>query len=225
MRNSLILATFAVFGALAAGSLIGCDSAQTAFDCQQVCERYRDCYVSSYDVGGCEDRCPTNAANDPNVQQDADTCTVSADSILADTKIRGPIRFQVPFDHVPDFLTVDQAGRPEDSFQYYIDYDPTPHADSSTVPGAIVRGDEIHVAAALRIRNALPSSTDPTSGGWGTVRATVPFEMRFDRDGSAVLSFVASWSDLGISGPFGWVLDTFHFGTTVGSLKGVFSER
>jgi hypothetical protein len=176
MRNGLIVAIFAVLGALAAGSSIGCDSA------------------------------------------------VSGDLKIVDTKIRGQIRFEVPFDHFPDFLTVDQTGRAKDSFQYYIAYDPTQQADSSTVEGAIVRGEEIHVATALRIRNALPSSTDPTSGGWGTVRATVPFEMTFNQDGSAVLSLVASWSDLGISGPFAWVLGTFHFGSTVGSLKGVFSE-
>jgi hypothetical protein len=194
MRNGWILATFAVLGALAAGSSIGCDGAEEASDCQQ----------------------------------DADTCTVSADLKVVDPKItapRVPIRFEVPFEHIPDFLTVDQTGRPEDSFQYYIAYDPTQHADSGTIQGAVVRGDEIHVAGALRIRNALPSSTDPTSGGWGTVRTTVPFEMRFNRDGSAVLSFVASWSDLGISGSFGWVLDTFHFGAAVRSLRGVFSER
>jgi hypothetical protein len=180
MRRSLVLATFAVLGALVLGSSIGCDSEESASSQEET-------------------------------------------TVGADLQIRGEIRFEVPFDHIPDFLTVDQTGRTEDSFQYYIAYDPTQHADSSTVQGAIVRGDEIHVAGALRIRNALPSSTDPTSGGWGTVRATVPFAMRFNRDGSAVLSFVASWSDLGISGPFAWVLDTFHFGAAVESRKGVFS--
>ena len=151
VRNGLILAAFAVFGALATGSSIGCDSAQE-------------------DPGG------TNIANDLNVQQDADTCkscigdktcllrqknaaAVSADLKIVDAKIRGQIRFEVPFDHFPDFLTVDQTGRTEDSFQYYIAYDPTQRADSGTVEGAIVRGDEIHVATALRIRNALPAST------------------------------------------------------------------
>ncbi len=216
MRKSLIPSAFAVLGALAAGSSIGCDSTQAAFDCQQDCQRSRD-NDSSYDVGACEDRCGTSAADDPNVQ------AVSADLTTVDTKSRGPIRFEVPFDHIPDFLTFDQTGRTEDSFQYYISYDPTRRADSGTVPGAIVRGDEIRAAAGLPIRNALPSSTDPTSGGWGTVRATVPFEMRFNPDGSAVLSFVASWSDLGISGPFAWILDTFHFGKAVGSRRGVFS--
>ena len=186
MRRSLVLATFAVLGALVVGSSIGCDSAESA-----------------------------------SGQEDA---TVGADLKSVDAKMRGQIRFEVPFDHIPDFLTVDQNGRPEDSFQYFIAYDPTQHADSSTVQGAIVRGDEIHVATALRIRNALPSSTDPMSGGWGTVRATVPFAMRFNLDGSAVLSFVTSWSDLGVSGPFAWVLETFHFDAEVGSRKGVFSE-
>ncbi|HVV52795.1 MAG TPA: hypothetical protein VHO06_24250 [Polyangia bacterium] len=74
MRKSLTMAAFVALGLAAAGSAIGCDSVEEAFDCQQVCQRYRDCYDSSYDVGGCEDRCRTNAANDPNVKNDADTC-------------------------------------------------------------------------------------------------------------------------------------------------------
>ncbi|HEY6476401.1 MAG TPA: hypothetical protein VI456_07435 [Polyangia bacterium] len=82
MRKSLILSALFLFllGALTAASSVGCDSVQAAFDCQQVCERYRDCYDSSYDVSGCEDRCRTNAANDPSVQQAADTC----DSCIGD---------------------------------------------------------------------------------------------------------------------------------------------
>jgi hypothetical protein len=59
---------------LTAPILGGCGAAETAFDCEQVCTRYRDCYNSSYDVGACRDRCRTNAANDPTVMSDAAKC-------------------------------------------------------------------------------------------------------------------------------------------------------
>jgi hypothetical protein len=53
---------------------VNCDSVETAFDCQQVCTRYRDCYDSSYDVDKCRSSCRSRAANDPSVRQAADTC-------------------------------------------------------------------------------------------------------------------------------------------------------
>ncbi len=53
---------------------VNCDSVETAFDCQQVCSRYHDCYDSSYDVDNCRSNCRSRAANDPSVKQAADTC-------------------------------------------------------------------------------------------------------------------------------------------------------
>jgi hypothetical protein len=73
VKRLLILALLGAAGAFAAGAS-GCDSVDAAFDCHEVCGRYQDCYDSSYDVGACEDRCRTNAANDPNVKNDADAC-------------------------------------------------------------------------------------------------------------------------------------------------------
>jgi hypothetical protein len=51
-----------------------CDSVDTAFDCQAVCSRYRDCYQPDYDVGQCRDNCRARAADDPNVKGAADAC-------------------------------------------------------------------------------------------------------------------------------------------------------
>ncbi len=63
------------FGLLSFSVLaVNCDSVETAFDCQQVCTRYRDCYDSSYDVDSCRSSCRSRAANDPSVKQAADTC-------------------------------------------------------------------------------------------------------------------------------------------------------
>ena len=74
MKRTLPLFVFLFLGAFTLGSSISCDAVDEAFDCSQVCGRYRDCYDSSYDVDACESRCRTNAANDPNVKDDAATC-------------------------------------------------------------------------------------------------------------------------------------------------------
>ena len=60
--------------ALPALGVLSCDSLDTAFDCQSVCARYRDCYDSSYDVDRCRNSCRDRAASDPNVKGAADTC-------------------------------------------------------------------------------------------------------------------------------------------------------
>ena len=71
------LATIAV---AVAGFVAGsCDSIDTAFDCQAVCSRYKDCYDPNYDVGKCRDSCRSRAANDPNVKGAADTCQACID--------------------------------------------------------------------------------------------------------------------------------------------------
>ena len=59
---------------LASLGLTSCDTLDTAFDCESVCSRYRDCYDSNYDVGACRESCRKRAANDPNVRGAADAC-------------------------------------------------------------------------------------------------------------------------------------------------------
>jgi len=59
---------------LASLGLTSCDTLDTAFDCESVCSRYRDCYDANYDVGRCRQSCRDRAANDPNVKGAADTC-------------------------------------------------------------------------------------------------------------------------------------------------------
>jgi hypothetical protein len=79
MGLKMWLVTIAVaLGGFVAGS---CDTIDTAFDCQSVCSRYRDCYNSSYDVGACRDRCRSRAANDPNVKGAADACQSCIDGM------------------------------------------------------------------------------------------------------------------------------------------------
>ena len=42
----------------------GCDDVEAAFDCDTVCERYRDCFDLSYDVAACQNRCEIAAETD-----------------------------------------------------------------------------------------------------------------------------------------------------------------
>jgi hypothetical protein len=132
----------------------------------------------------------------------------------------GVARFTLRFDGRPDFWTVDAFGRVADSFQYEID------GDWRAPPGlppegldAVVRGDEIHAAGALRIREAgfdVPPDPDPLAGGWGPVRATVPFDL----DGT-VLRFQAPLSDIGDEGDgyFAYRVFTTEYGLTTSEVE------
>jgi hypothetical protein len=62
-----------LIGALLAGA-IGCKRVETAFDCQVVCAKYRECIDARYDVGRCRARCAERASTDPGMQKRADAC-------------------------------------------------------------------------------------------------------------------------------------------------------
>ena len=68
IRPIILAATF-----LMSGYFSGC-GAETAFDCDTVCTRYRDCYDSNFDVGKCRDSCRDRAANDATIKSKADAC-------------------------------------------------------------------------------------------------------------------------------------------------------
>ena len=68
----LVLAVAAALGAVAPA--VSCNSVETAFDCQDVCSRYRDCYDANYDVGACRDRCRENAEDSAAKRAKADAC-------------------------------------------------------------------------------------------------------------------------------------------------------
>lgn len=57
----------------------GCSSAKNAFDCQSVCQKYKDCYDSGYDVGKCRDQCRAMADHDDTWQSKADSCASCID--------------------------------------------------------------------------------------------------------------------------------------------------
>jgi hypothetical protein len=124
----------------------------------------------------------------------------------------GVVDFTAEFDRVPNFRKVDAAGRRANSFQYFIVGDDTlPYTESFD---AIIRGDELVLRSGLLpIRNSAPLDPDPAAGGWGTIRATVPFRL----DGR-VLTFSApltALSDHSTDGRFAYILETYTFGALV----------
>ncbi len=122
------------------------------------------------------------------------------------------IDFTITFDRSPDFYTVDSFGRQADAFQYWIFYDNNPfQPPANPFLDALIRGGEIFVAGDLRIRDSRPPAVgDPYYGGWGEIRATVPFVLS-----GTTISFSADLVDIGDSdGQFAYRLETYEFGAT-----------
>jgi hypothetical protein len=124
----------------------------------------------------------------------------------------GNVDFTVQFDRAPNFRKVDQYGRQADSFQYFIVGDDTlPYPQNFD---AIIRGDEIQLRSRLLpIRNSAPPDPDPAAGGWGTIRATVPFQLH-----GHVLTFSAALTaltDHSTDGRFTYIVETYSFGSLV----------
>jgi hypothetical protein len=129
------------------------------------------------------------------------------------------VLFQIEFNRAPDFFTTDEYGRQADSFQYYVDADggfPIFKGGEFYYSNleSIIRGEEIHLAGDVRIRNALPPDPDlSSSGGWGSIRGSVPYtlsgnvfsllvplELIGDTDGK--FSYQLLWTEYGGAGGY-----------------------
>jgi hypothetical protein len=129
------------------------------------------------------------------------------------------VLFTLQFSNVPNFYAVNASDQQQDSFQLYVFN--VPRQDDEGLGGgyvnvrSITRGEEIHYGGGLPIRNVfpIPTTAEPTSGGWGSVRVTVPFV----QSGKTV-SYIASLAALGVAGNtnFGFGFETYHFGATEG---------
>lgn len=127
--------------------------------------------------------------------------------------------FTLTFSQSPDFSIADR-GVPTNSFQYEIDAAWTGVAKDKPLGAlsSVVRGDEIRVAHALRIRSAdlHQPDPDPASGGWGPVRGTVPFQLS-----GRTLTFTAPLSMLGDDdGVFAYRVFATNTGASAGSIEG-----
>jgi hypothetical protein len=147
---------------------------------------------------------------------------MSNPSKIVGSDFSAAMHFSVIFNQIPNFTNVDSNGRQQDSFQIYMAFNPaTPNPANTQSVDVLVRGDEIHLAHAIRIRDARPAVSDPHSGGWGAIRGSVPFRVAPQPNGTAVMSFSVPFEMLGIKGQFAWVLETYNFGSQVDKRQGV----
>ncbi|HSV14833.1 MAG TPA: hypothetical protein VLI90_11270 [Tepidisphaeraceae bacterium] len=103
--------------------------------------------------------------------------------------------FDLVFNQKPDLHSVDSDGRAINSFQIEFagDHalDGLPYPQNLT---AVIRGEEIHIADAVRIRAPIGDG-GPNSGGWGPVIDSEPFTVDQNK-----VSFSTSIEDLGLRG-------------------------
>ena len=141
---------------------------------------------------------------------------------IVGTDFAATMHFSLHFNETPNFTTLDSNGRPQDSFQIFIAFNPaTPNPANPQSADVVIRGVEIHIANAIRIRDARPPVADPNAGGWGAIRGAVPYHVKTEPNGTARLTFTASFSVLGIVGQFGWVVETYNFGALADQRQGV----
>jgi len=131
------------------------------------------------------------------------------------------VRFEILYNRVPDFFTLDPGGRQADSFQINLDILRGCHGMGGSSPypwETIIRGEEIHMAGDIPIRDHIngPSSS-PWSGGWGPILGSVPYSM----DGT-LQRFEAPFSMLNYSsGNILFTLEIFRFGEWQARYRGI----
>lgn len=62
---------------LSLAAITGCQAAEAvdqAVDCNDLCNRYADCFDTNYDRASCRDRCADVVENDARAANDCDTC-------------------------------------------------------------------------------------------------------------------------------------------------------
>lgn len=160
----------------------------------------------------------TQAAASPGAEKKANHD--SAPQVIAELAVYDPqsgnVEFTVEFDQRPDFRSVDEFGRPADSFQYFIVGDETlGYPDRFD---AIIRGVELELKSRLLpIRAATPPDPAPEAGGWGATRAIAPYELH-----GRTLTFSVALDDLtdhSTDGRFTYILETYRYGTLVTSIE------
>jgi hypothetical protein len=71
--------TFVSLFALAisfAATTPGCSTVELAYDCDQICDRYQECFDADYDAGQCASECRANAGDEAfgNTADECEAC-------------------------------------------------------------------------------------------------------------------------------------------------------
>jgi hypothetical protein len=64
---------------LSSAVFAGCSAFDAKVDCDHICDRYRSCFDSDYDVAACSTRCQDAANSDADCDRKVDMCDVCID--------------------------------------------------------------------------------------------------------------------------------------------------
>jgi hypothetical protein len=64
---------------VAAATAPGCSTIDRIYDCNVICDRYKDCVDANYDDDACAERCQDEAADSEAYQDRADSCQACID--------------------------------------------------------------------------------------------------------------------------------------------------
>lgn len=78
MKLIQISACFA-FSTIVAFGCAATDAIDNKIDCSGICNRYKDCFDSKYDVDTCKSRCESSAKNDDKFEAKVDVCSACID--------------------------------------------------------------------------------------------------------------------------------------------------
>lgn len=76
---STTIKAFLVCAALALGACDAAEDVDEAADCEQICDKYQECFDSNYEVDSCYDRC-TERADDMENRDQEDSCADCIDN-------------------------------------------------------------------------------------------------------------------------------------------------
>jgi hypothetical protein len=129
--------------------------------------------------------------------------------------------FRLEFSRKPDFFRLDAAGRQMDGFDFFVNPDWSGDPRRLDLDFGqfrdVIRGEEIHVAGRIPVRDAVASGDfGPQAGGWGRELASIPF-----RATGRTVEFQIPWQALReTDGAFSYSLFSTDAGTQTSSFTG-----
>ena len=80
MIRFTLISVFTMAAAMAA-TTAGCsdNAIDRAYDCDQICDKYKACADANYDDDACGERCRENAGNSEAFEDEADACQACVD--------------------------------------------------------------------------------------------------------------------------------------------------
>ena len=126
--------------------------------------------------------------------------------------------FTLKFDEKPDFVPSPGAGGQPMAFQYEIDGDSTSFSQPLAWEDidSVIRGSEIGAGQGLPVRDRSGDGGGAEAGGWGPMRALLPYQIEDD-----TLTFTAGLSALGdTDGKFRYRVMTIENGSVTSEAQG-----